>query len=125
MRGRKPATIDSTDAITRVSAAPTWLSVSAKKEWRRVMPILVARRILTHADLGSLENYCIATGRVRDLERAIQLDGRIDPVLARLQDKAMSSARQLAAELGLTPVSRSRPSTRGERDLGEDNPLAA
>ena len=38
----------------------------------------------------------------------------IDPKLFRMQDQAIKTARQLAAELGLTPVSRSRPSVRDE-----------
>ncbi|MBN9345619.1 MAG: P27 family phage terminase small subunit, partial [Devosia sp.] len=45
--------------------------------------------------------------------------------LLRAQDKAMATARQLAAELGLTPVSRSRPGIREEEegDDDADNPL--
>ncbi|MGY0575937.1 P27 family phage terminase small subunit [Bradyrhizobium sp. RDM12] len=38
---------------------------AANAEWRRVMPELAKRRILTIADLGSLESYCIAIGRIR------------------------------------------------------------
>ncbi|WP_246799272.1 P27 family phage terminase small subunit [Bradyrhizobium sp. CCBAU 51753] len=88
------------------------------------MPELSARRILTTADLGSLEHYCTAHGRVRELEKLLR--GGIDPKLFRMQDKAMVTARQLAAELGLTPVSRSRPAVRGDgTDEGDDdNPLA-
>ncbi len=91
------------------------------------MPILTERRILTDADLGSLENYCICIGRIRDTEAAIQLEANPEMMLKliRVQDKAMASARQLAAELGLTPVSRSRPAVR-EKEEGDDgaNPLS-
>lgn len=102
------------------------MSADAKREWRRVFPSLADRKILTAADLGGLENYCVACGRVRELERAIQLAGAaIDPVVIRLQDKAMQTARQLAAELGLTPVSRSRPAMRDDsNESDDDNPLA-
>lgn len=126
MRGAKPQLVVSNDAVTKAPAAPSWLSVEAKKEWRRVMPILIERRILTTADLGSLENYCIAIGRVRDTESIIQTetDAERQLKLYRAQDKAIATARQLAAELGLTPVSRSRPSIR-EDDENDDalNPL--
>jgi phage terminase small subunit len=81
------------------------------------MPELVKRRILTRADLGSLESYCVATGRIRDIEKLLRAG--IDPKLFRMQDQAIKTARQLAAELGLTPVSRSRPSIRD--DQGEDD----
>lgn len=99
------------------------MSKHAKTEWRRVMPELATRRILTTADLGSLESYCIAIGRIRELEMLLRAG--IDPKLFRMQDKAMVTARQLAAELGLTPVSRSRPAVRENDNEGnDDNPLA-
>lgn len=82
------------------------------------MPVLVDRRILTDADLGSLESYCICIGRIRDCEKHIQreVDTDLRLKLIRVQDKAMASARQLAAELGLTPVSRSRPAVREDEE---------
>ncbi|MEY9185328.1 P27 family predicted phage terminase small subunit [Bradyrhizobium sp. USDA 326] len=122
MKGRKPQLAASSNAITEAKP-PSWLSKHAKAEWRRVMPELAKRRILTPADLGCLESYCIAIGRIRELE--ILLRAGIDPKLCRMQDKAMVTARQLAAELGLTPVSRSRPAVRDNDNEGDDdNPLA-
>lgn len=121
MKGTKPHLVISNDAVTRVPAPPSWLSLDAKKEWRRVLPILVKRRILTTADLGSLENYCTATGRIREIERELQKG--FDAPLFRAQDKAMATARLYAAELGLTPVSRSRPTIRGEDEDDDLNPL--
>lgn len=122
MKGRKPElTIDS-NAIDRIIGPPAWLSKHAKAEWRNVMPPLVHRRILTPADLGSLASYCVAIGRVREIE--LQFRAGFDLKLNRAQDAAMKTARQLAAELGLTPVSRSRPAVR-DNDTSEDddNPL--
>jgi P27 family predicted phage terminase small subunit len=120
MRGIKPRLIVDNGAIKKAEPAPNFLSKDAKAEWRRVMPALVKRRILTVADLGGVENYCIAIGRVRQVERQIQAaDGAIDPALVRMQDKAIQTSRQLAAELGLTPVSRSRPVIREEGDDGD------
>ncbi|MEH2517555.1 P27 family predicted phage terminase small subunit [Bradyrhizobium sp. AZCC 1610] len=121
MKGRKPALAADQKALGVVKPA-AWLSTHAKAEWRRVMPDLVERRILTNADLGSLESYCIAIGRVRELEKLLRAG--IDPKLFRMQDQAIKTARQLAAELGLTPVSRSRPSIRDDnQDDDDDNPL--
>jgi phage terminase small subunit len=41
-----------------------------------------------------------------------------------MQKQAMDAARQLAAELGLTPISRSRPLMRDLFDRpGDDDPL--
>jgi len=123
MKGAKPKLIVDNDAISTVPAPPSWMAKDAKAEWRRIMPALVDRKILTNADMGSVENYCISIGRAREVEALIQKDG-IDPVLCRLQDKAVQTARQLAAELGLTPVSRSRPSVREGVDDDDTSPLA-
>ncbi|CEG09484.1 putative phage terminase, small subunit, P27 family [Afipia felis] len=120
MRGTKPNMKTDTAAVKALLRAPTWFSKDAKAEWHRVMPLLVERRILTEADLGSLENYCVAIGQVREMERTLQKEGHvveIDGVPKRhpavgIQSDAMTRARLLAAEMGLTPVSRSRPAIR-------------
>ncbi|WP_249225609.1 phage terminase small subunit P27 family [Tardiphaga alba] len=112
------------EAITKVRPAPKWLSDDARSEWRRVLPILIGRKILTVGDLGSLENYCVAIGQVRETERVIQTEGMFyqgehgpkrHPATA-IQAEATTRARLLAAELGLTPVSRSRPAIRDDDD---------
>lgn len=127
MRGTKPHLIEDVEAITD-AAAPSWFSDEAVEEWNRVMPILTERRILTVADLGSLENYCVAIGTVREMESHIQIHGHVldvdgnfkrNPAVG-IQSDAMTRARLLAAELGLTPVSRSRPTI---RDDGDDDSL--
>lgn len=119
MRGTKPQLVVANDAVSGRLNPPAFLSKEAKAEWRRVLPDLIRRRILTTPDLGSLENYCIAQGRVRQIE--VLLVTGFDAALVRAQDKAIATARQLAAELGMTPVSRSRPSMREE---GDDDDLA-
>ena len=125
MRGAKPQLVIDNDAMEIVPAPPSWFSSDAKAEWRRVIPLLIKRRILTGADLGSLENYCLAQARVRDAERVLKkaTDPEAWTKIVRMQDKAMATARQLAAELGLTPVSRSRPAIRSDEDDGDDDPL--
>ncbi|MDU9005744.1 phage terminase small subunit P27 family [Sedimentitalea todarodis] len=123
MRGTKPHLIEDVEAITD-AAAPHWFSEEAVEEWNRVMPILTERRILTVADLGSLENYCVAMGAVRQMEDHLQVHGHVmdvdgtfkrNPAVG-IQSDAMTRARLLAAELGLTPVSRSRPVIRDDDD---------
>ena len=133
MKGAKPHLVVDNGAISKATSAPQWMSDDAKKEWKRVLPILVARRILTTPDLGGLENYCVAIGTVREMERTIQAQGytyedakgtiKRHPAVA-IQAEAMTRARLLAAELGLTPVSRSRPAVREAGDDDDDiNPL--
>jgi len=123
MRGVKPAISTDPDALDSLPV-PDWFAPDASAEWSRIMPILLERRILTDADLGSLESYCVATGTIREMERLLQADGHILNVEGTLkkhpavsvQSDAMTRARLLASELGLTPVSRSRPSVRDDGD---------
>lgn len=127
-RGAKPHLTIDRAAMSKAPSAPKWLSKDAKAEWRRVTPLLIERKILTDADLGSLENYCVAIGSVREMERLLQAEGytyladnglrKRNPASA-IQADAMTRARLLAAELGLTPVSRSRPAIRDDDD-GDD-----
>lgn len=136
MRGTKPHLVVNNDAVAKAPSAPAWLSKDAKQEWRRVLPILVNRRILTTGDLGSLENYCVAMGQVREMERHLQEHGQVVEMFKEKEDgsmvctgmkrnpavgiqaDAMTRARLLAAVLGLTPVDRSRPAIR--EDGGDD-----
>lgn len=126
MKGTKPQLVVDNGAVTHMPAPPDWLSEEAKKEWRRVLPGLVERGILTESDVANLENYCVCQGRVRELETEIRTvnDFKVRASLFRAQDKAMQTARQLAAEMGLTPVSRSRPAIRDLFDGDDDDPLA-
>lgn len=124
MKGRKPEIRQEHVQAVTFATPPVWLADEAKAEWNRVMPVLVDRRILTEADLGSFENYCISVGRVRLCEAKIQKekDPEMMLKLVRMQDKSMGTARQLAAELGLTPVSRSRPAVR--EDESKDDSIS-
>ncbi|MFG1282285.1 phage terminase small subunit P27 family [Xanthobacter autotrophicus] len=126
MRGRKPATINpGTSSVEKVPAPPAWLSKDAKAEWKRVAPILInERRTLTIADLSMLANYCTAVGQVAEAARIVSKEGltvasptgpKKHPAVA-IRSDGMTQARQIAAELGLTPASRSRPAMRDNDD---------
>lgn len=121
MKGRKPQTIVKVeDNLDVVPDAPIWLSPEAKTEWRKVAAILVERGVLTSADLGTLAAYCSAVGQLVVAERAIRRDGMVvgdkrHPLLT-TSVAARNQIRQLAGELGLTPVSRSRPAIREDDD---------
>lgn len=125
MRGRKPNTIIGGSApLDAATKPPAWFSKDARTEWLRVMPILAARNTITEADLPTLENYCTSIGTVREAQREINKHGLIvqsergpkrNPAFG-IQNAAMTTARLCASELGLTPVSRSRPSVRENDD---------
>jgi P27 family predicted phage terminase small subunit len=105
-----------------VPRPPAYLSKDAKAEWRKVVPILVVeRQTLTEADLGTLESYCNAIGTMRQAQRIINAEGLVTVAGKRhpafgIMNAAQTTARLCAAELGLTPVSRSRPAVRENAD---------
>lgn len=122
MRGRKPELQAIEGGLAKVPKAPTWLSPEAVEEWRRVMPELVERRTLTPADLGIVEQFCVASGLVKRSQAIISaegdmVDGRRHPAYQTLF-QALVETRRLAAELGLTPASRNKAAamTGGESD---------
>lgn len=131
LRGVKPALSPAREPLTKEPAAPKWMTADARAEWKRIMPRLIADRIITKADLTGVENYCVATGRVREIERLFAAGG-LDKTLFGMQNRAMQTARQLAAEYGLSPVSRTRVGAAGTDDddganmlsIGRDRPNA-
>lgn len=121
MRGAKPQLVTINGTLVQFPPPPGWLSSLAQDEWRRMQPFLEERKHLNDVDIANLENYCIAQGRVRECEAMLpgvtDIDDRAK--VWRMQNQAMQTARQLAAELGLTPMSRSRVAI---RDLFDNAP---
>lgn len=112
MKGVKPRLVVSNDAPMKVPAPPTWLSPEGKKEWKRVAPDLIGRGVVVETDLAALEAYCAAVAGVRETARIVTRQGRMvgkkpHPAV-RMQLQYLESSRRYAAELGLTPVARSR-----------------
>lgn len=125
LRGVKPKIAADQEPLTRVPKAPSYFSTYARAEWRRVLPMLVARKIITAADLAQVETYCDMIGIVRQIAHERQLSGGvIDVKLFGVQNRAAQTARQIAATLGLDPVSRARIGTASEPEDDSDNPLA-
>lgn len=128
-RGAKATPRPVSDPVRKAPAPPKDMTDEAKAEWKRVMPVLVERRVLSGADLAAVERYCDATGDIAIARARIKLDGdyvpnrlgelKRHPAFATLREST-AEARRWAAELGLTPASRSRV---GAHENDEDNPL--
>lgn len=121
LRGVKPSLAPDRAPLTKAPPAPKWMTDEARAEWKRIMPRLIEDRIITRADLTGVENYCVAVGRVREIEALFRTSG-LDKVLFGMQNRAMQTARQLAAEYGLSPVSRARVGSAATDD-DDENPL--
>lgn len=138
MRGRKPEARQAEGGVSKIPSPPAWLSKEAKLEWRRVVPWLVGRRVLSEADWGLVESYCLAVGQIQQSQRILAKEGpfvqsnrsapRPHPAY-RVMYSAMAEARRHAAELGIGPVRRIRASDddgsgNGEADAWDDDLLA-
>jgi P27 family predicted phage terminase small subunit len=95
---------------------PGWLTEAAKAEWERLMPLLRQQGVLAVTDLGICASYCMA---LSDLEAAtLELStakryyqsGSLtkEHPAVKAARVAQDQIKQLAAELGLTPSSRSK-----------------
>lgn len=127
-RGPRPKIVAGSSPVADIGKAPAWLSPDAKSEWKRVSAVLNERHTITEADIGTLESYVTSVGVVREAQRLINKEGLIingkrHPAFG-IMNAAQTTARLCATELGLTPVSRSRPSIRDNNpDDDDDSPL--
>jgi phage terminase small subunit len=64
VRDRKPDITPDFRALTVATEPPVWLSKDAKAEWKRVLPHLIGRQILTAGDLASFASYCAAAAQI-------------------------------------------------------------
>ena len=93
---------------------PNWLEPEAKKEWRRLAPVLIGAGILTSADAVPFAGYCQAYARWKEAEQEVSKLGmvyrdgdriRSNPYIA-IARAAFAEVKSLAAEFGLTPANR-------------------
>lgn len=92
------------------AACPKDLKGRAATEWRRLAPELVAKGVLTIGDRAMMLSYCQLTAEVEQCARKVQRLGLQDAIrlgYAGHLVKLRMQHRQYAAELGLSPSSRS------------------
>lgn len=131
-RGRKPDSLmdrrvkadrkrtrESDDRLTTSVAKPETIAVDAvsSAEWDRMVELLDARGTLSQADVGVLVCYCDAYSRLVACRRTLAEEGPIvstelgaakaHPLLT-AASIAARDLRAAAADLGATPMSRSR-----------------
>lgn len=111
-------------------SCPTWLHREAKREWRRVMPQLLAAGLITHLDRAALAAYCQCYAYWWEADRAIKRHGTTQvtdkgyiaprPEVA-MRKSALAEMRRFGAEFGLSPGTRSGVSAAApHRHDGED-----
>ena len=94
---------------------PKFLLPEARKEWRRLAPILMSMGLLTAADAVPFAGYCQAYARWREAQDEITRHGSIykdetgrirpNPYIA-IANQQMREIKSFAADFGLTPSNR-------------------
>lgn len=100
-------------------APPTVLKGEALAEWKRIVPVLEEKAVLSKADRGILTLYCEAWAISREarkaLEKGLTTEGGSDRGVRRhpmytIWRESTALAAQLAKELLITPATRLRTS---------------
>ena len=116
--------------IKRVPKAPTWLSVEAKAEWKRVAPILIKLDILTEGDISTFAAYCSAYGKLvvatkfienvrehmdlmlslgcTEIEASALMTTKSATIHAKMHNDSIDQMIKLGNLFGLSPVARSK-----------------
>lgn len=124
MKGRKPAqtpmaeVVDLPTSAVRIPTCPEYMEGRSRIVWELVTRELVARNIYDTDVREMVAAYCIQYARFLDAENDVHKRGTVirstkrnsqlyNPLLS-VSDRAYDRMVKLAAELGLTPVSRKR-----------------
>lgn len=121
---------------------PAYLSKEARKEWKRVLPLLEARGSVTEADAMALTVYCEAVSRYVAALKSLERDGiTVTTVVLDSNGQAHKSAkpnhslkvaetcertiRAFLREFGCTPLTRERIKPAAEPEADEGSGLLA
>ena len=115
--GKRPLNDKEPDVSNKKPRCPSWLSPSAKVEWRRIAGVLHEAGLLTYVDRAALAGYCQAYGRWKDAEEQLETAPLMletdkgycypNPLIG-IARGAFEDMSKMAAEFGMTPSARSR-----------------
>jgi P27 family predicted phage terminase small subunit len=115
--GKRPLPENEPELPAGAGGPPAHLDAGAKREWRRVEPILTTAGVLTQGDRAVLTIYCAAWSRWVHAEGMVAKSAPVlkseggalitNPYL-RVSREACEQVMKAAAVLGLDPANRSR-----------------
>lgn len=105
-------------APDRIPYAPRHLNDDAKREWRRMVKLLIALGLYTQVDYAALAMYCHAWGRWIHAERMTEEQGEVllstqtgnyyqNPWF-QVANKAWDQMLKMLSRFGLSPADRAR-----------------
>jgi P27 family predicted phage terminase small subunit len=105
------------DVTAAIPTCPRDLSAVAKREWKRIAPVLADMGLLSTIDRAALAGYCQAWATWIEAQKSLQKHGVIikspngyfmpSPFMA-VANKAFEQMRLMLAEFGMSPSSRAR-----------------
>lgn len=107
---------------------PKHLNDSAKAEWKRVVPLLTARRVLSDEDLAALVIYCTSYAQYLKAQAEIDKSGEVvtndkgrlqKSPWCQVQNHAWDKIVRLITQLGLSPKAREHQKGEQPKDDGE------
>ena len=118
-------------AVPGTPSPPSWLGREARAEWRRVVPDLARMGTLARIDRATVSAYCEAWAAYVEAVQDVDTHGTVQksrdgvdqrtPYVALLKD-ARAAMQQLAQQLGLSPASRLRMTSKAPVEI---DPLGA
>jgi len=98
---------------------PLWIKGEARKEWKRVVPMLDALGVLTEMDVTAFEIYCRTYAQWKYAEEQLNKEGltittpnghkQTSPYVS-IANQCKKIMRNYLAAFGMTPVDRARKS---------------
>jgi P27 family predicted phage terminase small subunit len=129
--GKRPVNRDEPQPRPVAPKCPDYLDDAARKEWRRLVPVLKRMRVLTEADGIALGNLCQTYSTLIQAQEKLTKQGILykapsgyimqSPLLS-VVNQCVDTISKLSREFGLTPAARSRifvnpPADDGETEL--------
>jgi P27 family predicted phage terminase small subunit len=115
--GKRPLNPSEPQPERKRPKCPAHLDAEARREWRRLAPILERMRVLTEADEIALGNLCTQYATLIKAQRLLDKSGLLfktrsgyvqqSPLVA-IVASCVDQVNKLCREFGLTPASRTR-----------------
>ena len=120
------------DISEKSKKPPAWLGAIAKKEWKRMFPLLEKNGLVTDADFIALSAYCQSVDTWVEAEKLKCSEGLttttsngtvVQHPSVNIANSALSNLLKFGREFGLTPASRT--GLNAEKYESDENPLLA
>ena len=123
--GKRPLNDGEPEPRRKRPKCPDYLDEEAKREWRRLVPILERMRVLTEADGLALAGLCMQYSTMVKAQRLLEKSGLLfktrsgyvqqSPLVAVVAG-SLDQVTKHCRDFGLTPSSRTRLSVEKEND---------